>query len=463
MRRNAYLNLSLAACLAISTGLGLTACGRESAVTIAAERCGNGADDDADGHVDCDDQDCHADPACGETPLEDCGNGADDDGDDFTDCDDQDCWADPVCDETPPVEDCDNDLDDDEDGDLDCADADCNDDPACEEEPPVEDCDNDLDDDEDGDLDCADADCADDPACQVSTPELCADGVDNDGDGAVDCADPGCAAERDCFDYTGGIGAACRTDAECVGVPSGVCRTELRAGMPGGYCAAACSIMPGSCPVGSSCVTDSNGAGFCAKTCASADECRLGYDCTTPSGASASVCTVDCWADWQCRDTRYCSTNSHACSAQELCLTPADDDGDGQTNCADSNCTGSPACGCVEDDRLNVQWTTAYALDPAGVGPLAGAICGPTYQDWFVITPATAGTYVFSAAFSNAAGDLDLYLYEDGDLLGYLDIAYTTSDTETIDYALEAGVTYYLLIGGYHRAATTYSLTVTRQ
>ncbi len=456
MRRQSILILLLAG------GLALLACGGKSQVTLPPERCGNGVDDDLDGHVDCADQDCHADPACGTQPVEDCANGLDDDGDEFTDCEDQDCWTHPACDEEPPVEDCDNDLDDDGDGAVDCADADCDGDPACDEEPPVEDCDNDLDDDGDGAVDCADADCDGDPACQITLPELCADGVDNDGDGALDCADADCAVEPDCFDYTGGVGAACRASAECAQVPSGVCRTELGDGLPGGYCSATCSIMPGVCPAGSACVTDSNGVGYCGKTCASGADCRAGYACTTPSGSSASVCTPYCRADWQCRDTRYCSTNSRTCTAQELCTTPADDDNDGQVNCADTNCAGSTACGCVEDDRLNVQWSSAFELDLADPTPLAGAICGPTYQDWFVFTPAATASHVFTATFSNAAGDLDLYLYAADSLGSALAYAYTTSDTEVITHTLTAGVTYYLLVAGYHRAATTYTLAVTR-
>ena len=56
------------------------------------EICGNGLDDDGDGHVDCVDVDCDC--------VEDCTNGVDDDRDGRVDCADRDCEA--VCVEAQP-------------------------------------------------------------------------------------------------------------------------------------------------------------------------------------------------------------------------------------------------------------------------------------------------------------------------------------------------------------------------
>ncbi len=58
-----------------------------SACTDTEAVCGNGADDDCDGLIDCEDADCIDSVACGE----DCTNGGDDDGDGLIDCDDADC------------------------------------------------------------------------------------------------------------------------------------------------------------------------------------------------------------------------------------------------------------------------------------------------------------------------------------------------------------------------------------
>jgi hypothetical protein len=47
--------------------------------------------------VDCNDQDCAADPACQPPVVEICDNGIDDNGDGFVDCADPDCTNDPAC------------------------------------------------------------------------------------------------------------------------------------------------------------------------------------------------------------------------------------------------------------------------------------------------------------------------------------------------------------------------------
>lgn len=80
------------------------------------EVCDNGADDDADGRVDCADGDCFGTPGCDEV----CGNGADDDFDGLADCADADCFGTPGCDEV-----CDDGVDNDHDGFTDCEDDDC--------------------------------------------------------------------------------------------------------------------------------------------------------------------------------------------------------------------------------------------------------------------------------------------------------------------------------------------------
>jgi len=93
-----------------------------------AENCSNGFDDDADGAIDCDDEDCFGTELCGAvcqavapincgdqvfgtTSTTECGDGLDDDGDGLVDCDDPDCasfqgcpgGSDPVGLENPAV------------------------------------------------------------------------------------------------------------------------------------------------------------------------------------------------------------------------------------------------------------------------------------------------------------------------------------------------------------------------
>ncbi len=57
------------------------------------EICNDGIDNDGDGFIDCDDDDCASEPSC----VEICNDGIDNDGDGFIDCDDNDCDSDPNC------------------------------------------------------------------------------------------------------------------------------------------------------------------------------------------------------------------------------------------------------------------------------------------------------------------------------------------------------------------------------
>ena len=150
--QKAWLSVPLAAGLSLAA----TACSGESkrpteecAGPSCAQLCSDNVDNDADGAVDCDDEDC-ADVCVGggsggaggsgagpvySAPLEDCTNGTDDDGDQLVDCNDADCADAPGCmgaDYAVPlyaavmVENCDNGADEDGDGLIDCDDPDCN-------------------------------------------------------------------------------------------------------------------------------------------------------------------------------------------------------------------------------------------------------------------------------------------------------------------------------------------------
>ncbi|MBU1976025.1 MAG: right-handed parallel beta-helix repeat-containing protein [Nanoarchaeota archaeon] len=154
------------------------------------EICSNTIDDDADGLVDCLDDEC---PPC-EQYVEHCENGFDDDNDGFVDCLDSDCvdstnCVEPEDDEDPdetPDEICDNAFDDDGDGYSDCYDSDCEE--ECQEEeddnpehPPDE-------------PEEAQQDGSQYYMPPPTTEIVCNDGIDNDYDGFADCLDPDCSA-----------------------------------------------------------------------------------------------------------------------------------------------------------------------------------------------------------------------------------------------------------------------------
>ncbi|MCB9743575.1 MAG: putative metal-binding motif-containing protein [Alphaproteobacteria bacterium] len=114
----------------------------------------------------------------GYCPDEICDNGEDEDDDGAIDCDDEDCWQAPAC---ASPEDCEDGVDNDHDGRID------DDDPDCREDPI----------DEDGDGYSVDVDCDDQaPEVNPGAEEICEDGLDNDCDGVDEaCSDPG-------LDYT---------------------------------------------------------------------------------------------------------------------------------------------------------------------------------------------------------------------------------------------------------------------
>jgi len=144
-----WVILPVAVPTALGLGIGTIGCGASTTPGHLDELCDNGMDDDGDGEVDCDDDDCASDDGCN--------------------------ISDPEC--TPRREYCEDEFDNNGNGDTDCADLCCQafcffrDCPMCEYGVPFEpldnetDCSDGRDEDCDGQLDCCDPDCADDPSC----------------------------------------------------------------------------------------------------------------------------------------------------------------------------------------------------------------------------------------------------------------------------------------------------------
>ncbi len=395
---------------------GATDCVDDDCTGVAAcheTDCTDGRDDDHDQSADCADDDCAAHPACRREA--DCGNEVDDDGDGATDCADDDCAAAPPC---LPESQCDDGLDDDGDGPIDCADRDCLAWRACAEYA----CADAQDDDGDAATDCADPDCAPAPTCGE---QACNDGQDDDGDGATDCADVDCWAVAACseVDCTDGLdddgdGATdcadvdcarrspcdtqlCQTAAEltCGGPPVTVapddpevtrripawpapctlpdrgyggseigfdvvapCTGEatLRTQLPGtlqddvfllaggGSCrAAAClAVTPGAPGTASASFAMTLGERY-----------RLVLD-----GPAAPLGPVRAVLDCSCTPER-----------ETACGDGYDDDGDGQSDCADADCAADPRCalGCLPSTPLRCGATfTARLSGPAATSAI---------------------------------------------------------------------------------------------
>jgi len=173
---------------ALVLGLILGAAACKGSGDDGVEQCDNGNDDDGDGFVDCEDQDCWG--ACAES---DCGDGFDDDGDGRIDCDDPDCVdaCTFTCEDGDCAEICDNGIDDDMDFLTDCGDSDC--DSVCDA-------------DGDGFQGLGGLDCDDERAdVNPTMVEVPYDGLDNDCDPTTlddDLDSDGFDGDEDCDDQS---------------------------------------------------------------------------------------------------------------------------------------------------------------------------------------------------------------------------------------------------------------------
>jgi len=212
--------------------------------------------------------------------------------------------------------------------------------------PPLELCGNGADDDCDGKADCIDPDCSGLLACQT---EVC-DGADNNGNGQTD------------------------EGYQCIAGSTGSCSTSC--GSAGTYqCSATCT--KGACIAFENCYAqgdeDCDGKADCADTdCANLPMCVATEVCNglddnsngqvdetfqCIKGSAPVACTTSCGST----GTKACLANCSygACTPPaEICNNNADDDCDGQKDCADADCTSAPNCGpedCVNgvDDNGN--------------------------------------------------------------------------------------------------------------
>ncbi len=209
---------------------------------------------------------------------------------------------------------CNDNLDNDNNGLTDCADPSCKDQScgqgcACDGHQKSEFiCDDTVDNDGDTKTDCDDSDCAGrscGPGCQCGTDggvkreSDCFDAKDNDGDGFIDCADPDCLGNY-CTDTSMGLYFTC--------APGGVCNCN------GGQMIQEATRV------------------FCSDGID--NDCDGVKDCGDPH-CDLKGCTSLNDTDCVCKNGIKTEGN---------CGNLADDDGDGKTDCADSDCAPGTAC-----------------------------------------------------------------------------------------------------------------------
>jgi hypothetical protein len=86
------------------------------------------------------------------------------------------------------------------------------------------------------------------------------------------------------------VGDACTTAADCA---SQLCINKDWT--PGGYCSKSCTVGDdGTCPNGSTCVSNGNGASSpaCFRVCTTTNDCRSGYACLQSRTNPKLICVA---------------------------------------------------------------------------------------------------------------------------------------------------------------------------
>ncbi|MGL1937030.1 MAG: hypothetical protein OCD01_18530 [Fibrobacterales bacterium] len=289
---------------------------------VLVERlCKDSLDNDLDGAIDCDDEDCLEDAECiiasidlfVENTFLLCNDSVDNDNDTLIDCDDPDCSTLEHC--FPRVENtfllCSDSIDNDNDSIVDCADPDCSTMEHCL--PRVENtfllCNDNVDNDNDSTVDCADPDCTAMEHCLPlveNNKELCSDRVDNDFDQSIDCDDPDCSAIDHC------LPRGENTSARCLDFVDNDKDDLVDCDDP-------------DCKSFSFCLPDGENT----------------YANCTDSLDNDGDSFIDC-DDMDCSGISVCLPETENLTA--TCIDGIDNDDDGLIDCADDECSGLNVC-----------------------------------------------------------------------------------------------------------------------
>ncbi len=215
-------------------------------------------------------------------------------------------------------------------------------------------CGDNFDNDNDGKIDCADSDCFGDAAF-CTTETICGDGFDNDADGAIDCVDSDCASAVNCQ------GANSCSDALVItSFPFHVSGTDITADFPGNdhtFTGTGCSTANGAEAVfvvnlnaGQRIRMDETGTLDSVirviSPCDNATTCLLNSDTpetnlvfTAPTDGMYYV-ILEAWSATPTSKAYDFTINLLPDFETGLCGNNTDDDGDGRTDCADSDCFG---------------------------------------------------------------------------------------------------------------------------
>jgi hypothetical protein len=203
-----------------------------------------------------------------------------------------------------------------------------------------------------------------------------------------DCGDDGNACTNDTC--TGGVCGLemipscepCTTPADCTDDHNACTNATCQNGMCGTMTIADCKpcMVAADCNDENPCTTETCHEGTCQNTpVEGCVPCETDADCDDDQGCTSDVCGPDgscrittiegcvpCETDTECEDDDRCTTDTcveSACTHQtveqcgpEVCTDGVDNDGDGDVDCADSDCAEDPSCrteicgNCLDDD-----------------------------------------------------------------------------------------------------------------
>jgi len=281
------------------------------------------------------------------------------------------------------------------------------------------------------------------------------------------CGDDGCGGS--CGDCLGPQDACVKGQCECQPACQG-----KQCGDDG--CGGECGTCPGpqdACQdsqcvcvpdcTGKACGDD--GCGGSCGTCPGPQDACQEFQCVCVPSCTGKVCGDD-GCGGSCGT---CPGLQDACVKGQCVCQPActgkkcGDDGCGGVcgKCSMVESCESFQCVCQSDNGFENNNTCAKAtpITPATYPDLG--ICTGGDQDWYSIQLLAGQTLTVKASFNHALGDLDLYLYKQGNCVGYLASSSTSASVESISYTSTTQSTYLIRVVGYNASVSNaYSLEV---
>ena len=285
-----------------------------------------------------------------------CNNNMDDDGDELVDCADDDCADDPAC-GVPPGWMCDPMYyDEDEDalppGAISC-DCECGvPDPDCEQNP------------DNGAYNCPPGNtCSPEGTCVAPPPEICGNGEDEDLDGATDCEDTDCLGEEGCAPE----GWTCAPSAYDQEGDEEVCDCE-------------CGVLDPDCEVADVAQNDCVQGEQCNTTTLTCDLItgeNCGNNQDSDNDGLAGCDDQECWGvgdcvhpDWICNPSLYASGGQDAsCDCNCGTYDPDCDDADAPVY----GCTLGDLSACSPEGTCTI---AGWNCNPNFFGTMDGCDCG---------------------------------------------------------------------------------------